>query len=76
MSDSLWFSRNPDKAWAEKFYLGFIPVFFAYNAVVQRMGWLDVGTGWHVVQNLGAARGALPDAALRARIAAEVAARA
>ena len=28
----------------------------------------------HVVQNLGAARGAMPDAALRARIAAEVAA--
>ena len=50
---SLWFSRNPDKAWAEKLYLGFIPVFFLYNAVVQRMGWLDVGTGWHVVQNLG-----------------------
>jgi diketogulonate reductase-like aldo/keto reductase len=30
----------------------------------------------HVVQNMGAARGALPDAALRARIAADVAARA
>jgi diketogulonate reductase-like aldo/keto reductase len=29
----------------------------------------------HVVQNLGAARGAMPDAALRARIAADVAAR-
>ena len=48
-----WFSSNPDKAWAEKLFLGFVPVFFAYNAVIQRMGWLDVGTGWHVVQNLG-----------------------
>ena len=48
-----WFSRNPDKAWAEKLFLGFVPVFFAYNAVVQRMGWLDVGTGWHLIQNLG-----------------------
>jgi len=48
-----WFSRNPDKAWAERLFLGFIPVFFAYNAVVQRMGWLDAGNFWHVVQNLG-----------------------
>lgn len=47
-----WFSRNPDKAWAEKFYLLFIPVFFAYNAVIQRMGWLDVGNFWHVTQNI------------------------
>jgi cycloeucalenol cycloisomerase len=47
-----WFSRNPDKAWAEKFFLLFIPVFFAYNAVVQRMGWLDVGNFWHVTQNV------------------------
>lgn len=48
-----WFSRNPDKAWGERFFLGFVPVFFAYNALVQRMGWLDVSTGWHVAQNLG-----------------------
>jgi len=48
-----WFSANPDKAWGEKFFLTFIPVFFGYNAVIQRMGWLDVGTGWHVVQNFG-----------------------
>lgn len=47
-----WFSKNPDKAWAEKFFLGFIPVFFAYNALVQGMGWLDVGNFWHVTQNL------------------------
>src|SRR5262245_40300855 len=51
--DSRWFSRNPDKAWGEKFFLGFVPVFLAYNGVVQAMGWLDAGTGWHVVQNLG-----------------------
>ena len=47
-----WFSRNPDKAWGEKFFLSFVPVFFAYNALVQQMGWLDVGTFWHVAQNL------------------------
>ncbi|MDB3856192.1 hypothetical protein N9284_01720 [Halieaceae bacterium] len=32
-----WFSRNPDRAWAEKFFLIFIPIFFAYNAVIQQM---------------------------------------
>jgi len=48
-----WLSDNPDKAWAEKLYLLFIPVFVAYNATVQQMGWLDAGTFWHVVQNLG-----------------------
>jgi cycloeucalenol cycloisomerase len=48
-----WLSRNPDKAWAEKFYLGFIPVFLIYNGIIQRMGWLDVGNFWHLVQNLG-----------------------
>ena len=47
-----WFSRNPDKAWAEKFFLTFIPVFFAYNAMIQQMGWLDVGNFWHVAQNV------------------------
>ena len=46
-----WLSRNEDKAFAERLYLWFIPVFFAYNAVVQRMGWLDVGNFWHIVQN-------------------------
>jgi cycloeucalenol cycloisomerase len=30
-----------------------VPVFLAYNALVQGMGWLDVGTGWHLAQNLG-----------------------
>ena len=48
-----WFSRNPDKAWGEKLFLGFIPVFFAYNALVQGMGWLDAGNFWHAAQNLG-----------------------
>jgi cycloeucalenol cycloisomerase len=47
-----WFSENDDKAWAEKFYLIFIPIFFAYNAVIQNMGWLNVGNFWHVTQNL------------------------
>ncbi len=48
-----WFSQNPDKAWAEKFFLTFVPVFFLYNGVVQSQGWLDTNTFWHVVQNLG-----------------------
>ncbi len=50
---SRWFSPNPDKAWGEKFFLTFIPVFFAYNALMQGMGWLDTNSFWHVVQNLG-----------------------
>ncbi len=36
-----WFSPNEDKAWGEKFFLTFIPVFFLYNAAIQGMGWLD-----------------------------------
>lgn len=48
-----WFSQNPDKAWAEKFFLTFVPVFFVYNGFVQAMGWLDTNTFWHVVQNFG-----------------------
>lgn len=47
-----WFSKNPDKAWGEKFFLTFIPVFFVYNAVIQQMGWLDAGNFWHVTQNV------------------------
>lgn len=48
-----WFSQNPDKAWAEKFFLTFIPVFFLYNGVIQSAGWLDTDDFWHVVQNVG-----------------------
>ena len=33
-----WFSKDPDRAWAEKLYLIFIPIFFAYNAVMQGHG--------------------------------------
>lgn len=47
-----WLSHNPDKAWGEKFFITFVPVFLLYNAGIQKMGWLDVGTGWHVTQNL------------------------
>jgi len=47
-----WFSGNPDKAWGEKFFLGFLPVFLLYNGVVQQMGWLDTGNFWNVTQNL------------------------
>ena len=53
MADSSpWFSANPDKAWAEKLFLAFVPVFVGYNALIQRMGWLDAGNFWHVAQNL------------------------
>lgn len=50
--DGHWFSKNPDKAWAEKYFLVFIPIFFAYNALIQKMGWLDIGNFWHITQNL------------------------
>lgn len=49
---SEWFSPNPDKAWAEKFFLGFVPIFIAFNLAVQKMGWLDTGNFWNVAQNL------------------------
>ncbi len=48
-----WFSSNPDKAWAEKFFLTFVPVFFVYNGVIQSTGWLDAADFWHLVQNFG-----------------------
>jgi cycloeucalenol cycloisomerase len=47
-----WFSENPDKAWGEKFFLTFVPVFLIYNAIVIKMQWLNVGNFWHVTQNL------------------------
>ncbi|MCB1614816.1 MAG: hypothetical protein KDI30_02270, partial [Pseudomonadales bacterium] len=47
-----WFSANPDKAWGEKFFLFYIPYFFGLNAAKQAFGWLNVGTFWHVTQNL------------------------
>jgi cycloeucalenol cycloisomerase len=49
---SRFFSDNPDKAWAEKLFLGFIPVWFAFNVVVQAMGWLNTGNFWNITQNL------------------------
>lgn len=49
--ESKWFSPNEDKAWGEKFFLSFIPVFFIYNAAIQKLGWLDAGNFWHVAQN-------------------------
>lgn len=51
-SSSAWFSSNPDKAWGEKFFLTFVPVFFVYNGVIQSTGWLDAGNFWHIAQNL------------------------
>jgi cycloeucalenol cycloisomerase len=52
MLSGYWFSKNPDRAWAEKLYLIFIPVFFIYNAVMQQMGWVDAGNFWHITQDL------------------------
>ncbi len=50
--EGIWFSPNPDKAWAEKFFLTFVPVFFVYNGVIQSLGWLDTNDFWHIVQNV------------------------
>ena len=47
-----WFSKNPDKAWAEKFFLAFVPVFGVYNYVVLAGGLLDTGNFWNVAQNV------------------------
>jgi cycloeucalenol cycloisomerase len=55
MSDSApgyWFSRNPSKAWGEKFFLCYLPFFFLLNAGKQAFGWLDAGNTWHVAQNI------------------------
>ncbi len=53
-SGRYWLSRNPDKAWGEKFYLELHPgIPEVYNGVIQKMGWLDVGNFWHLVQNIG-----------------------
>ncbi|MAC33641.1 MAG: hypothetical protein CME40_16355 [Haliea sp.] len=47
-----WFSPNPDKAWAEKFFLTVIPFWFLYNMAMVQMGWLETGTFWNIMQNL------------------------
>jgi cycloeucalenol cycloisomerase len=47
-----WFSRNPDKAWGEKFFLAYIPYFFGLNGAKQAMGWMNVDTFWHIAQNI------------------------
>jgi hypothetical protein len=60
MRASRWLSANPDKAFAERLYLLFLPLFIAYNAMIQRLGWLDAGTGWHVAQNFGSLLRGLP----------------
>lgn len=47
-----WFSRNPSKAWGEKFFLAYLPFFFALNAGKQVFGWMNAGTAWHIGQNV------------------------
>jgi cycloeucalenol cycloisomerase len=51
-SKGYWFSKNPDRAWAEKFYLLYIPYFLVFNTAVQKLGLLDTGNFWNVAQNL------------------------
>ena len=38
-----WFSDNDDRAWAEKFYLTYIPVFFVISAITSRTGFSIAG---------------------------------
>lgn len=47
-----WFSKNPDKAWAEKFFLTVVPFWFVYNMAVVQMGWLNTGNFWNIMQNV------------------------
>jgi cycloeucalenol cycloisomerase len=47
-----WFSKNPSKAWGEKFFLAYVPFFLIYNAIVTQLGWLNVGNFWHITQNI------------------------
>ncbi len=51
MAKGYWFSRNPDKAWAEKFFLTLIPFWFFYNMLMVQMGWLETATFWNFMQN-------------------------
>jgi cycloeucalenol cycloisomerase len=47
-----WFSANDDKAWAEKFYLCFIPVWLGFNWLYVTMGWFDCGNFWNIAQSV------------------------
>ena len=51
-TSAYWFSKNASKAWAEKFFLAYLPFFFAVNAAKQAFGWMNVDTFWHITQNL------------------------
>jgi cycloeucalenol cycloisomerase len=47
-----WFSKNPSKAWGEKFFLAFVPFFIIYNAIIVQTGWLNSGNFWNITKNL------------------------
>ena len=49
---SKWFSSNPDKAYIEKLFLPYLFFFFAYEAFLQKMGWVDVNDFWGIVTTL------------------------
>ena len=38
MQQSLWFSGNPDKAWVEKFFLAYSPVWMAVMGIMMLFG--------------------------------------
>ncbi len=40
MNQARWFSANPDRAWAEKFFLLYSPVWMALMAVMMFTGWV------------------------------------
>lgn len=40
-TQSLWFSTNEDKAWAEKFFLIYSPIWMALMAIMMVTGWVD-----------------------------------
>jgi cycloeucalenol cycloisomerase len=47
-----WFSRNPSKAWGERFFLAYLPFFLAINASKQAFGLMNAGTIGHLAQNV------------------------
>jgi cycloeucalenol cycloisomerase len=51
-SNRKWLSENNDKAWGEKLYLCYVPVFLIYNFVIQKMGWLSPDDFWSVMQGV------------------------
>ncbi len=47
-----WFSDNDDRAWAEKFYLWYIPVFFVISGITSRTGLSTMSNGANLLAGL------------------------